>query len=457
MNDLDAHSFAHATSVQSLQDAPENSVFKVTLREELTEVPRALLRHRSSIQFLDLSNNQLKELPEWISELSSLEILFSSFNHLITLPQSLSKLFALSMVGARGNGLEYLSEEGIPPSLRWLTLTDNQLTSLPESISVASKMQKLLLAGNRLTTLPDSLASCSQLELLRVSANDFQTIPKWIFSHPSLAWVASAGNPVTRHTDIYTERYIDSRIEWSDLSLSEELGKGASGITYRGTRTHKNTIENVAVKVFNSSMSSDGSADDELFGALTARAHQNLLTPLGYFENHPEGKKGLVYPLLTQDYTPLAAPPSFETITRDVYPHERTIPAEQALHYARDIVAATAHLHSKNLLHGDLYAHNTLVNDHHALLSDFGATLHLGALETSDQEGLQRLELRSLGILLAELSGLIWTGEEEEQQITNSTITYSLMDLGERLQQPALEKRPKAEQVLQELKAIIQG
>lgn len=456
MNHPDARSSLHVTSVQSLCDASENSVSKVTLREELTEVPRALLRHRDSIQFLDLSNNQLKELPEWISELSNLEILFSSFNHLITLPQSLSKLSGLSMIGARGNGLEYLSEEGIPPSLRWLTLTDNHLTSLPESISVARTMQKLLLAGNQLTSLPNSLASCSHLELLRVSANKLNSIPQWLLTHPTLAWVALAGNPVTTQMENHLARYRDCKIEWSELSLSEELGKGASGITYRGTRTRGSQIENVAVKVFNSSVSSDGSSDDELFGALTARSHQNLLTPLGYFENHPEGKQGLVYPLLGKDFTPLAAPPSFATITRDVYSFEKELRPEQALQYARDIVAATAHLHSKGLLHGDLYAHNTLVDDHRGLLSDFGATLHLGVLKTSDQEGLQLLELRSLGILLAELSDRILHNQTEDHTCSSMTrITTLLRKLGEDLQQSTVCKRPAPEKVLLELSRVV--
>ncbi len=443
----------HATSVQSLQDSAENTFTKVTLREGLTEVPRALLRHSHSLRFLDLSNNDLTVLPDWIAELTNLEILFSSFNRLVTLPASLARLSCLYMVGARGNALEYVSEMGIPSSLRWLTLTDNQLESIPDSIAAASKIQKLLLAGNRLTSLPSTLSLCPNLELLRVSANKFHAIPDWILNHSTLAWVALAGNPVTTQVETYSERFPECRIDWSELSLYEELGRGASGITYRASRTAGNDTAQIAVKVFNSAVSSDGSADDELYGALQARSHQNLLTPLGFFDNHPEGRQGLVYTLLEKEYSPLAAPPSFATITRDVYQPQKGITPAQALTYAKDIVAATAHLHSKNLLHGDLYAHNTLVNSRQALLSDFGATLYIGNLDTHIQESLKKVELRSLGILLSELSYLLPL-HQPNLTAPDNLIKETLQRVGEDLQRSTVHLRPPAEDLLQQLKKI---
>ena len=63
----------------------------------------------------------------------------------------------------------------LPPALRWLILTDNQIERLPEALGERPRLQKLMLAGNRLRRLPASLAQCQRLELVRLAANRFET------------------------------------------------------------------------------------------------------------------------------------------------------------------------------------------------------------------------------------------------------------------------------------------
>gem|GEM_PF-5786204 len=45
----------------------------IALREELTSVLQAILERASSVKILDLSNNRLSALPEWIAQLEQLE------------------------------------------------------------------------------------------------------------------------------------------------------------------------------------------------------------------------------------------------------------------------------------------------------------------------------------------------------------------------------------------------
>jgi serine/threonine protein kinase len=76
---------------------------------------------------------------------------------------------------------------------------------------------------------------------------------------------------------------------------------------------------------------------------------------------------------------------------------------EAAQRIAQSVAAATAHLHSRGLLHGDVYAHNTLWDGEagEAALSDFGATSILPAGE--DKDAWCRIEVRAWGLLLGEL------------------------------------------------------
>ena len=69
----------------------------------------------------------------------------------------------------------------------------------------------------------------------------------------------------------------------------------------------------------------------------------------------------------------LGKPPSLDSITRDTYPPAAAFGGLFIRRVARSIAAALAHLHSRGLAHGDMYAHNILVADSgEAKLSDFG-------------------------------------------------------------------------------------
>ena len=76
--------------------------------------------------------------------------------------------------------------------------------------------------------------------------------------------------------------------------------------------------------------------------------------------------------------------------------------AQQVQTLAGGVAAALAHLHGRGILHGDLYAHNLLVDGHDCRLSDFGAASFFTP-GSSQGAALQRLESRAFGILLEEL------------------------------------------------------
>lgn len=397
----------HITSLQELRDLPPSSaVSRISLSAELHEVPRDLLRFADTVEILDLSGNQLKTLPTWITELRALRVLFLSRNPFCEVPAVLRGMPALRMLGMRACQIEHLPEDGLPATLIWLTLTDNALDSLPDSLGSLTGLQKVLLAGNRLRTLPASLQGATQLELLRLSANEFTSLPDWLFELPALAWLALAGNPLvpaheSRTPSALTPTEPPASIPWQQLTLGHELGRGATGPTYEATYAPSGgPLQKVAVKVFQAAISSDGSAADEIGAALRAGSHPALLSPLAPFEGHPAGCVGLVFRLLPADFRPLAGPPSFESCSRDLYPEKFTLSAEQVYRYARGVAAAAEHLHARGIAHGDLYAHNTLVNASTALLSDFGAACIYG---NEPSLPLERIEVRAFGILLQEL------------------------------------------------------
>ncbi|SFG95011.1 leucine-rich repeat-containing protein kinase family protein [Methylobacterium gossipiicola] len=365
----------------------------------LTEFPRDVFGLADSLEILDLGAGSLTRLPEDLGRLRKLRVLFCSGNPFERLPPALGDCLALSQIGFRGCGLTEVPAEALPPSLRWLTLTDNRISTLPDALGHRPFLQKLMLSGNRLTALPNGLAGAGRLELLRLSANRFEALPAWLNALPALAWPTWAGNPLEGPPPPTRER----SIPWSDLVLNERLGEGASGEVFAAQWRRDDADTAVAVKLFKGAMTSDGLPEREMEACLSAGTHPNLAGGLGRLTDHPGGTQGLVMPRLPDDWRVLAAPPSLESCSRDVYAPDLRLPVGVVRRIARQIATAVVHLHGRGLLHGDLYAHNILWDGTTgaATLSDFGAACRLPPGEAG--RNLQRLEVRAWGILLGEL------------------------------------------------------
>ena len=366
----------------------------------LTEFPREIFDLADTLEVLDLSGNALSTLPGDLGRLQRLRILFGSGNRLDRLPACLGDCPALSQVGFRGCGITEVPAESLPPRLRWLTLTDNRIETVPAALGDRPALQKLMLAGNRLSRVPDSLADAANLELLRLSANRFETLPGWLTTLPRLAWLAVAGNPMDQDRGAAAAPLVP----WRALQAGAMLGEGASGRVYHALWQPENgSAREVALKLFKGSMTSDGLPDREMEACLTAGGHPNLMSGLGRLTGHPAQMQGLLMPLLPADWRVLAGPPSLASCSRDVYDPALRLSPETALRIAGGIGAATAHLHTRGVMHGDLYAHNVLWDGRagDAVLSDFGAA----CLVPPGPQGaaLQRLEVRAWGILLGEL------------------------------------------------------
>ena len=380
---------------------------RVTIRAGLTEFPTALYQLADHLEILDLSGNALSALPDDLPRLHKLRILFCSDNQFSELPSVLGQCPSLRMVGFKANQIRSVSAQSLPPLLRWLTLTVNQITELPESIGQCAHLQKLMLAGNRLRALPASLAACQRLELLRIAANELTALPEWLLDMPRLAWLAFAGNPFCAALEeqaLTQGSAALSDIDWSALQLHELLGEGASGVIHRATHLADGAAHDTAVKLFKGAMTSDGLPRSEMAACLRAGRHAHLIPLRGRVSAHPQGLDGLVMDLMDAAFKNLAGPPSLDSCTRDIYAPERRFDLGTVLRIAAGMASAARHLHRQGVLHGDLYAHNTLITTQgQATLGDFGAACLYRFEDVALGEKLQGLEARAFGCLLEEL------------------------------------------------------
>jgi hypothetical protein len=143
------------------------------------EVPEAI--HRAIheriadlIGGLDLSNNNLAQLPPEIGQLSRLIVLNVAFNKLTALPPEFTDLVKLRILNLADNS----DLKKVPPEvfeLRELTALDlarTNLVEIPPAIEQLSKLTKLHLPRNRLGKLPPEIGHLTRLNSLHVSRNE---------------------------------------------------------------------------------------------------------------------------------------------------------------------------------------------------------------------------------------------------------------------------------------------
>lgn len=404
----------------------------------LTQFPREIFDLADSLEILNLSGNALRSLPDDLHRLPHLRVLFCSDNAFTELPACLGQCQQLSMVGFKANQIEQVSAAALPPQLRWLILTDNRLSHLPDELGERPLLQKLMLAGNRLEQLPASLAQCHNLELLRIAANRLTQLPQWLLTLPRLTWLAYAGNPVESAVELAIDDNT-ANIPWAELELAEVLGEGASGVIRKALRKPSN--EAVAVKLYKGTITSDGSPLHEMQACIAAGLHPNLIKVQGRVIGHPDDQAALVMDLIDPSYRNLAGLPSLASCTRDIYDPASRFSVAVALRMARGIASVTAHLHRHGITHGDLYGHNILWNaGGDCLLGDFGAASFHATADTLETRALQRIEVRAFGVLLEELLERIDAGLSDDQR-------HVLEALRERCCQPQVLARPGFEEI----------
>ncbi|MBK5542364.1 protein kinase [Pseudomonas sp. TH05] len=435
-------------TLAQLQAGQLAGIKRLDLSAGLTEFPREIFDLADSLEILNLSGNALSSLPDDLYRLPHLRILFCSDNLFSELPACLGQCAQLSMIGFKANRIEQVPAAALPPQLRWLILTDNRISELPDELGRRPLLQKLMLAGNRLTQLPPSLSQCHNLELLRIAANQLRELPPFLLALPRLTWLAYAGNPLESEADAAALEATPN-IPWSELQLQQRLGEGASGVIYQAQwQPAGHAARAVAVKLYKGEMTSDGSPLHEMNACITAGRHPNLIRVEGRVVGHPEAQNGLVMQLIDPSYRNLAGLPSLASCSRDIYADTERFDGPVTLRIASGIAAVGAHLHAQGITHGDLYGHNTLLNQQgDCLLGDFGAASFHVTQDTAQTRALQRIEVRAFGILLEELLQRTDSGLRDQQR-------EALEQLVSRCCQPEVLARPGFEEVLEVLREV---
>ncbi|ELP87425.1 leucine-rich repeat-containing protein, putative [Entamoeba invadens IP1] len=162
---------------------------------EIQEVPQEF-GSLYELEDLNMNNNKLKEVPLCFTNLMKLKNIYLSFNQISKLPSNFfifSNLRALNFthnqltslptgmvycsqlveLRLNFNNLEYISNEIEKlVNLKTLTCTHNKLYVLPPGMSALKSIDTLDFSNNRLRTVPYTLSRCSTLRTLSLVMNE---------------------------------------------------------------------------------------------------------------------------------------------------------------------------------------------------------------------------------------------------------------------------------------------
>ncbi|TAD75245.1 MAG: GTPase [Oscillatoriales cyanobacterium] len=203
--------------IGQLQNLTSLSLFSNQLRE----LPRQI-GQLQNLTSLSLFSNQLRELPRQIGQLQNLTSLDLGSNQLTELPAEIGRLQNLTSLDLSGNQLRKLPGEiGQLQNLTSLDLGSNQLTELPAEIGRLQSLTELYLLHNQLSELPAEIGQLQNLTTLYPSDNQLSALPTTIIQLKNLTELHLGGNQLGELPAVIAQLENLTNLDLSDNHLSQ--------------------------------------------------------------------------------------------------------------------------------------------------------------------------------------------------------------------------------------------
>ncbi|XP_030041097.2 leucine-rich repeat and calponin homology domain-containing protein isoform X2 [Manduca sexta] len=177
---MNGHNSIHSQLTKSLERIIEDAYLSGELKlsgRKLREFPKPVKYDLSDTVVADLSKNRFSEVPDEVTKYIYLEKLLLSQNIIRCIPDAVGGLQSLTYLDLSSNQLTELPREVCQMPLQVLLLPDNMLSTLPKEIGKMTSLAELDASNNRLTQVPMTLGDCAGLRALDLSNNQLGLLP----------------------------------------------------------------------------------------------------------------------------------------------------------------------------------------------------------------------------------------------------------------------------------------
>ncbi|KAJ8980694.1 hypothetical protein NQ317_010597 [Molorchus minor] len=180
------------------------------------------------LRYLNVSDNEIRNMPPLISKLTNLQVLIFSKNVLDGVHSNLDKLSKLTMLDLSMNDLGKVPDSIMSLiNLQQLCLNDTGIDFVPANIGRLSNLRVLELRDNNLCELPKSIRRLTNLQRLDVSDNNLTSLTEVCESHGNLTELWINGNNISELSVSVThlKKINDFDASYNNLeTLPKEIG-----------------------------------------------------------------------------------------------------------------------------------------------------------------------------------------------------------------------------------------
>jgi internalin A len=186
---------------------------------DLTDLPTLVFG--MDLRSLDLSHNQLTDLPDELSQLSNLEHLVIASNPLQRIPEVVLSLASLEDLDVSSTHLTEMN-----PSiarlrrLQMINCDNNPLVDLPSALSRLPQLRMLYLRACQLTDFPPVVFECTQLGYLHISKNQLVELPLELRRLSKLRTFDAASNLLLGLPDFFDQLGQLTRLDLANNKLT---------------------------------------------------------------------------------------------------------------------------------------------------------------------------------------------------------------------------------------------
>ncbi len=254
---VDANNDGEISETELADFAPEDGHLDLS-NLNLSDI--SLLKGLSDkVTYLDLSGNKITEIPEgFFDNMTGLEELDLNSNHIKDLPNNLFKnCKKLSWINLRANNLEKIKKDTMSglSQLSELELDNNSISEIEAgAFDGNTALSQLSMSGNELSTLPEDLleSASDTLEFIELSNNEFEKLPNCISAAKKLRKIIAYNNLLTDISNIN----FDKMENLTEVNFYKNYIKAVPDGTFANNKKlyavdfHDNQISNITEKAF---------------------------------------------------------------------------------------------------------------------------------------------------------------------------------------------------------------
>ena len=189
--------------------------------QELTELPIEIER-LTQLETLNLSSNQITVIPDVIAQLTNLTELVLTYNQITVIPDAITQLTNLTRLVLAGNQFTVIPDAIAQlTNLTKLNLSNNQITEIPAAITQLTNLKRLDLDSNEITEIPAAITQLTNLTELDLSDNQITEIPAAITQLTNLTELSFHSNKITEIPAAITQLTNLTELDLSSNQITE--------------------------------------------------------------------------------------------------------------------------------------------------------------------------------------------------------------------------------------------